>query len=47
MKAWRYQPTSGKFKNRRAAKRAGSVNRNSWFAGGSRLIRFLISRSVA
>ena len=42
MKAWRYQPTSGKYKNQKAARRAGSVNRNAFFAGGSKLLLALL-----
>lgn len=44
MKAWRQHPRSdqGKYVNRRAARRTGSINRNSFFTGGSALLRTLI-----
>lgn len=45
MKAWRYQPSAGKHKNRRAAKRAGSTNRNAYFAGGSSLLWALFEKA--
>lgn len=45
MKAWRQQPTSGPHQNRRAQRVVGSVNRNSYFAGGSRLLLALFARA--
>lgn len=43
MKAWRQHKTNGPGRNRRAAKRAGSTNRNAFFAGGSSLLRALLA----
>lgn len=44
MKAWRHEKSRGPHKNRQAARRAGSTNRNAYFAAGSALVRWVLAR---
>lgn len=45
MKAWKQHPSQGKHVNRRVQRKAGAMNRNAWFSGGSKLLLALFARA--